>query len=375
MRVALVASSYHPYIGGVEEHVRSVARELRAVGHEVVVWTVDRGEHFGTGEHEGVEVRYLPTPLPARSFGAVGRFLAAAPRAARAWRRAARAFRPDIIHVQCFGPNGVYALAVSAITRRPLVVTSHGETFADDHGVFDSSAILRKALRLGVRRAAVVTGCSTAVLDDLAARFGLENGRVVPNGVDTAGPPPLRERREPPVVVGVGRVERMKGFDLLLDAFAEADVPDTCELVIAGDGAMRPALGARADKLGIAHRVGLPGMLSRSEVAALMASAAVVVVPSRREAFGMVVLEAWHAGVPLVVTSRGGPAQLVTDGVDGLVADPDDTGALGCAIGKVVGDPGLGESLAAAGRVTVRGYTWQHVAALYIAAYEECVGR
>jgi len=372
MRVALVASSYHPYVGGVEEHVRSVARELRAAGHQVVVWTVDRGEHLGISEHEGVEVRYLPAPLPARSFGAIARFLAAAPSAVRAWWRAARAFRPDVIHVQCFGPNGVYALGVATATRRPLVVTSHGETFADDHGVFDDSVILRTVLRLGLRRASVVTGCSTIVLDDLAARFGLEGGRIVPNGVEAGAPRP-HERRDPPVVVGVGRVERMKGFDLLLDAFAEADVPDTCKLVIAGDGSMRPALRAQAEKLGIAHRVGLPGMLDRSDVASLLASAAAVVVPSRKEAFGMVVLEAWRAGAPLVVTSRGGPAQLVTDGVSGLVADPDDTGALSCAIGKVVGDPGLADSLAAAGRAAVQEYTWGHVAALYIGAYDECV--
>ena len=152
-RVALVSSSYFPHPGGVEQHVRSVAGELRARGHDVVVWTVDRGEGLGVQVIDGVEVRYLPSPLPARSLRAVLRFLLDLPAAARAWWRAYRGFAPSVLHVQCFGPNGLYALLLAHLTRTPLVLTSHGETFADDHRVFDRSALIRtgmrKALRLG----------------------------------------------------------------------------------------------------------------------------------------------------------------------------------------------------------------------------------
>ena len=109
-RVALVSSSYFPHPGGVEQHVRSVAGELRARGHDVVVWTVDRGEGLGVQVIDGVEVRYLPTPLPARSLRAGVRFLLALPAAARAWWRAYRDFAPSVLHVQCFGPNGLYAV-------------------------------------------------------------------------------------------------------------------------------------------------------------------------------------------------------------------------------------------------------------------------
>ena len=143
-RVALVSSSYFPHPGGVEQHVRSVAGEFRARGHDVVVWTVDRGEGLGVQVIDGVEVRYLPTPLPARSLRAGVRFLLAFPAAATAWWRAYRDFAPSVLHVQCFGPNGVYAVLLGQLTRTPLVVTSHGEAFADDHRVFDQSALIRK---------------------------------------------------------------------------------------------------------------------------------------------------------------------------------------------------------------------------------------
>ena len=91
-RVALVTSSYHPHLGGVESHVRNVARELRGRGTEVEVWTVDRGEHLGVTELDGTVVRHLPTPMPARSVRALAGFSLSAPRAWHAWRAAYGAF-------------------------------------------------------------------------------------------------------------------------------------------------------------------------------------------------------------------------------------------------------------------------------------------
>ena len=65
MRIALFSSSYHPHFGGVEEHVRHVARGLQERGHDVEVWTVDRGDGLRDEVVDGCRVRYLPTPLPA----------------------------------------------------------------------------------------------------------------------------------------------------------------------------------------------------------------------------------------------------------------------------------------------------------------------
>src|SRR5829696_4227583 len=220
-RVALVASSYHPHLGGVESHVRHVARELRASGDEVEVWTVDRGEHLGVTELDGSVVRHLPTPLPARSAGALAGFATAAPVAWHAWRSAFRAFRPELLHVQCFGPNGVYAAALARRTGTPLVLSSHGETFMDDHDAFGRSALLREGLRRSIAAAAATTGCSRQVLEDLRERFGLVTGTVVPNGVGpvpTTPPvgtmPEALDLLDTPLVFGVGRLELTKGFDL-----------------------------------------------------------------------------------------------------------------------------------------------------------------
>lgn len=370
-RVALVTSSYHPHVGGVEEHVRRVALDLTRRGHDVVVWTVDRGEHLGVRDVDGIEVRYLPTPLPARSMAGVRRVLADGPSAIAAWRRAYRSFRPDVLHVQCFGPNGTYATLLARVTGTPLVISSHGETFADDHAVFDRSRLARRALGYGMRHACAITGCSQLVLTDLA-RFDPRGGSVVPNGIDLAAPVPPRVPADPPYVLAYGRVEHNKGFDLLLEAFARAPLPARTRLVLGGDGGALPALRRQAGALGLEDRVDFAGQLSRAQVSAELAAASVVVVPSRREAFGLVVLEAWQAGAPLVVTSRGGPAGLVTDGVDALVADPEDAADLGNAILRVLSEPGLADRLARAGHREVRRFSWDQVSAAYESLYDGC---
>ncbi|WP_173921758.1 glycosyltransferase family 4 protein [Agromyces sp. Marseille-P2726] len=365
-----MSSSYTPYVGGVEEHVRQVARELRSDGVGVEVWTVDRGESLGAREVEGVMVRYLPTPLPAASPGAVLRFLLRFPSAWRHWTAARQQFQPDVVHVHCFGPNGAYALAVSRRFKLPLIITSHGETIADDHALFERSALLRSALRRSLRSATHVTAPSRFVLDDLRANHALNGGTVVRNGVVLDAPEsaakPARSGR---YLLGVGRLGRMKGFDLLIDAFARADLDRDIRLVIVGDGPERSRLEEQSDHLGLGSRVEFTGRLDTAAVAGVMSNALAVVVPSRTEAFGIVALEAWRSGAPLVMTNRGGAPEFVHDGVDGILVDPVDTVALGEAVTRVSVDQRLRSQLVAAGRERVGEFTWARVAEAYEELY------
>ena len=370
-RVALVASSFHPHTGGVETHVRHVARDLASAGTAVEVWTVDRGEHLGTTTVDGITVRYLPTPLPARRLSSLVRLAGSLPRAAHRWREANTAFRPDVLHVHCFGPNGVYALGLHRLTGTPLVVTSHGETFADDHGIYDRSALLRKALRVAILQAETVTAPTEFVLEDLRARFGLVGGLVVPNGIELQAPAeePVGLPAGRPLVVAVGRVERMKGFDLLLEALTQPGL-EHVHVAIGGAGSQVSALREQARAAGTADRVHLLGELTPGQVATTMAAAEAVVVPSRHEAFGIVALEAWRAGTPLIGTVHGGMTEFVTDHVDGLLVDPTDVTALVSAVTSVLADPVLSDRLVGAGRARVEDYAWSGVMGEYLRLYE-----
>lgn len=364
--VALVASSYFPRIGGVEHHTAQVARELMSRGHQVEVWTVASGALTGAREVDGVTVRHLSTPLPHASPQGALRFFLHMPVALRQWVSAFRAFRPDVLHVQCFGPNGAYAVMLARLTGTPFVISSHGETRADDHNVFDRSATLRAALRYGVAHASAVTAVAEDVAKDLRDRFGAASVRIVGNGVrvDRRGTRPVPPDRK--LVLSAGRLEENKGFDLLVRAVS---LLPSVRLVIVGEGSQHHRLEALASSLGMSERVSLVGPRTPSQVVKAMSGADVVVVPSRKEAFGIVVLEAWAAGTPVVATAIAGPAAFVTDRQDGLLVDPRDQRALAGALREILQDDVLWERLSNGGSRSVTRYTWGSVVDAYVRLY------
>ncbi|MDL9978274.1 glycosyltransferase family 4 protein [Microbacterium sp. ASV49] len=368
-RVALITSSYAPRIGGVEEHVANVARELHAAGDEVAVWAVDQGDE--PVSETDFPVRYLPCPLPARSLRPAVGFAARSPAALAAWRSANRTDRPDIWHIQCFGPNGLYANALAG--DRPLVYSHHGETFMDD--VFEQSRLLRNGLSRVLRRADAVTSCSAFAARDLDRWAGPRAVDIVPNGVDLSEPigvmpPDLIGRR---YVLGIGRLVPVKGFDSLIRAFAtllrSGSVSASHDLVLAGDGPDRGRLESLASEEGISARVRFVGALDRGSVGAVMQGASALVVPSRVEAFGITVLEGWRAGIPVIATSNGGPADLIDEGRNGLLARPDTPADIVRALGAVLSDRDLAASLGNEGRRSVRGFTWKATAEAYREVY------
>jgi glycosyltransferase involved in cell wall biosynthesis len=232
------------------------------------------------------------------------------------------------------------------------------------------SSTIRLALRLGLRRAGAVTGCSRFTLRDAESRFGLRDGRgtVIFNdadpalnapGSDTALPDSLADLNTRRYVAAIGRVVDKKGFDLLLDAFHQISAHHgDVDLVIGGNGPRLDDLRKYAAELGVADRVHFPGRLSRDEVAQVMGAASVFVMPSRLEPFGIVVLEAWRAGTAVIATSIGGPPEFVSDGIDGLLVDPHDTRALAEALDKLLSDDSLRRRVAAAGRVRFSDFVW-----------------
>jgi len=391
-RVALLPSAYPPSLGGVEELTRHLALTLVDAGDEVEVWTGlpdDRAPET-VEVRDGIVVRRLPLPLPATNWSSMLRAVTTGPRTLFSLRRAADAFRPDVLHVQCFGPNGAYATALSRITGIPLVITLQGETVMDDTDIFEVSTVLRASLRAGIKRAAAVTACSAFTLADAEDRFGLAPGRglVIPNGValeaegakDEASDPPAPFHPVPgdpdrPYILALGRVVEKKGFDLLVSAYAAMAADQrTADLVVAGSGPALEGLERMASELGVGDRVHFVGRLSRRDVASAMSGATVFVMPSRLEPFGIVVLEAWRAGVPVVATNRGGAPEFVDDGRTGVLVDPFDTQALAAALGGLLADDARRLAIGQAGHERVRAYDWPTVAQRYRTLYAELAG-
>lgn len=375
LRIALLPSAYAPAVGGVEVLTARLAHHLQKRGHAVQVWAPRPGGADLPAREviDGITVRRFDFPMPRVHLPTLARTPFAAARALRALGDAAAEFGPTHLHVQCFSGNGAYATALSRLTGIPLVVTLQGETVMDDHDIYDRSVALRAALRWGLHQARHVTGCSQFTLDDAVARFGLDPAKasVIFNGVDAdetpPSPVPLPFKR---YVLGLGRVVHKKGFDLLLEAFARiADRHPDVGVVLAGTGAEVPALQRQAHRLGIAGRVHFTGRLDRGQVAAVMAGAEVFVMPSRVEPFGIVALEGWRAGVPVVVTSRGGAPEFVADRQAGLVADVTDPAHLGRALETALSDGGLRQRVVDEGQRRLPQFAWAELVVRYEAVY------
>lgn len=168
------------------------------------------------------------------------------------------------------------------------------------------------------------------------------------------------------VIAGSGRFVGRKGFDTLIRAAAE--VPGAW-LWLAGAGDTEADLRQLAKDLGIAERTRFFGWVD--EPMHIVAAADVYVMPSRHEPLGNVILEAWHAGVPVVSTRSEGPSWFATDGHDALLVDIDDVAGMAAAIGRVRTEPDLAGRLVAGGTATLEAkFTKPRVVAQYMALFD-----
>ncbi len=149
------------------------------------------------------------------------------------------------------------------------------------------------------------------------------------------------------LLLALGRLHDNKGFDVLIEAMAA--LPEAW-LWLAGSGPLDKALKDQAKRRGVAERIRFLGW--RDDVAALLAAADIFVCSSRLEPLGNVVLEAWAHDVPVVATDHAGPAELISDGKDGLLVPVNDAPALAAAVDRLAGDRALATALAVAGRTT-----------------------
>jgi glycosyltransferase involved in cell wall biosynthesis len=293
-----------------------------------------------------------------------------------------RRFRP---HVVLSFRKGMSLITLAAVTiygrsRVRWIAREGNNTLAviDDEV---SSALARSSVRrltaLCYRAADRLLTICHEMADDLQSQLQLDPAklRTIHNAVDIAEVE--RRAAEPaaldiqgPYLIAVGRLERQKGFDVLLRAFAAGRLRETHRVVLIGEGSQESALRALASELGITDRVVLAGW--QDNPWALMRHAELFVLPSRWEGFGNVVIEAMASGVAVVVSDCSyGPKEIVRDGRDGLVVQTDDVPATRNAIERLSGDVPLRERLVAAARERAREFDVPSIVGQYQALFLE----
>jgi glycosyltransferase involved in cell wall biosynthesis len=276
-------------------------------------------------------------------------------------------FRPQIVNVHFVSEQALYFLRLGGLFGYKTVLSAHGTD------VLKPAPAWRDLLPDFLGRADAVTVVSQNLAERVLSYPGVDPARVhvIPNGIDCGfwspggGGPPV-----PPMAVAVGRLEPVKGFDLLLRAFAavRGAVPDA-RLCIVGDGRLAGELTAQAGALGLGGAVELPGRLDRESVRDRLRRASVFVLSSRSEGMPLALLEAMACGVPPVATRVGGVPEVVAGGA-GLLVPPGDADALAAALVRVLRDPGLAAELGQAAHRRAQAFSSASSEAAYERLYE-----
>lgn len=375
MNIAIFASAFYPHVGGVEELCRQLAHSYRAAGHECIVLTNRWPRSLPRYElYEGIPVYRLAMRVPEGNLKTRVNYRLTHPLIRREMISILRRHRIDVLHVQCVSSNGYYALLAKRELGLPLVVTAQGERTMDAAGLYEKSPFANRVLRELLNEADYVTACSEATLQDLRDWYGDDlHGRsqVIYNGIrlaDFEGVEPYSHPR--PYILGIGRLVPQKGFDVLLEAFAEAKLASH-DLLIAGEGAERKALMEQAARLRLGERVRFLGRADRATAVALFKGCSFFVLPSRMEPQGIVILEALAAGKAVIASRVGGVPEIVEDGETGSLVHPENADALAEQLTRLGTASGLRSSLGAAGRSSAAKYDWVRIADEYVMVYEK----
>ncbi len=318
-------------------------------------------------EIDGLTVTYVPflAPPRPRSYGSWGAY-AAAPLGV-ALRRMRRRFAYDLVHAHYAAP------AADAVRRArpgtPYVASVHG---GDLLAVAHDSPAGARGVRRGLQGAAL-TLANSAGMAARARELGARDARVVHLGTDIPGTVPAHHADR---LVTVGHlIARKRHADVLRALWLLRESHPSAHYVVVGDGPERGALERLAAQLGLEDRVQLRGALPHAEAMREAQSAAVFVLPSVDEAFGVSYVEAMAGGVPAVASRREpGPEEIrsVSDGIC-LVA-PGDPEGLAQTIGALLGDEAQRRRLGAAARAAVeRHFTWEACGRATVRAYEDAL--
>jgi len=377
MRVALVSPYSWTYPGGVTRHIESLAAHLREAGHEPRILTpFDPDDRRSARAHRGArpQPRELASDMVSlgrtagfRANGAVSN-IAVSPTAVWTLRRELREGGYDVAHVhEPIAPVvGWDALGVACL---PLVGTFHAySTNRLTNGLGNLAGAARRLNRLAVRIAVSQAAAWTG------ERFFGGRYRVIPNGVELPSVIPLHDPAPPSAerplrLVFVGQAVERKGLPVALRAFEALRVHAPLELDLVGveRSEVEPLL---LDASGVrAH-----GKLSDVRKLALLRRADLLLAPSLGgESFGMVLTEAFAAGVPVIASNIPGYASVVSDSVEGLLVPPGDASALATAVLELAYDPERRRAMSAAAGAAAARFAWPLVTAQVLQAYEDAI--
>ncbi|MCK9264909.1 MAG: glycosyltransferase family 4 protein [Deltaproteobacteria bacterium] len=321
--------------GGAERVVSEMANWWVARGCEVAVLTFWGSEH----DHYRLDPRVQRITLDFRRHSPTLRhYLGSRIRLPFRIRETVRTFKPDAV-ISFIDLVNIIMVITLAGTKIPLIVSERIDP--RHHPISRLRSLARRLCYRYASALVVQTGSVAGWAETVMPASRIE---VIPNFVRILpGTDDLAVHKGPegPYILAIGRLNRQKGYDVLIRAFAMAKAAQAgWRLVILGEGPERSNLERLAADLGIGDAVLMPGIVR--EPAEWMRQAAFFVLPSRYEGFPNALLEAMACGCAVIAADcPSGPAEIIRHNVDGLLVPKEDVGGLSAAILKLMEDKAL----------------------------------
>jgi len=368
-RVLMIISFFYPHLGGAEQQALRLAEQLIKRGMQVSVLT---RKFKGLSAHEvvrGIPVYRAIRTLPWGKWFAVTYMLSVF------WFLLRRRHTYDIIHCHLLqGFHSIIAIMVKALFRKNVIIkvgaTGPLSDFAMIRKVFWGDFLLKKITRADK----LVTVCSQSTAEALQEGFTASQVEQIPNGVDTNHFKPFSSSGNQKNITFIGRLDHMKGVQVLLDAFKTLKEDGvTAHLTIIGDGPDRDKLQNLSRDAGVNDSISFCGAVE--DIIPYLQKSALFVLPSLSEGLSNVLLEAMACGLPIVATRVGGNIDLIRDGENGILVETENSNQLSEAMKKILQDKALAKKLGSEARKTVeQRFSLISIADRYLSLYQKLIG-
>ena len=362
---------YYPVIGGLETWTQNIAERLSSKA-EILVVTGRVLKEPSFEIKNGVRIfRASLFSLKNLSYSSPIYILMALPFLFLKSLNVIKRQKINLLHCQGF-LSGFLGFFLSKLTKTPYIVTV--QRIEEDKG------FLRK---LAYKNAKICIAASSAI-KEYFDEIGCKNIEIIPNGIDLSKFQNLdreksREKlgiKDEFLIMTVARLEKVKGINYLIEAgkllSSESLISNSKFLIlIIGDGSERKNLENLVKKLNLEDRVKFLGQIPNEEILEYLVAADCFVLPSLKEGFGIVILEAMAAGVPIIGTKIGGILDIIDDQKTGILVEPKNPQEIAGAIFKIYTQPQLSQNLVKSSLSKLIKYDWQNVVEKVYQIYQQ----
>lgn len=356
-KIGIVSEYFYPHLGGITEHVYYYSKELLKRGFEVVILTGYEGESATYDPLPGLRIIHMGKSFPFFSNGSFAK-VTLDWNIGKKVRRVLAEEKFDLLHIQ--SPlTPVLPLAFQQLSQTLTIGTMH--TYFEKMIFYK---IFQKQVQAHLDRLDGVIAVSPSCIEAMSQYF-TGNYTVIPNGVDrdwfanSKGKIKKYDDGSPNVLF-LGRLDPRNGLETLIDSFPHVlkEVPEA-RLLVLGDGPLRPVYEERAAGL-LNQKIFFEGQINEDRPD-YFATSRVFCYPATKASFGITLLEAMAAGVPVVATDNKGFKDMIQHGENGLLVKQEDPVDLAQGIVRVLKDKELEKRLIEKGSEMADQFSWSHV--------------